>query len=92
MPVIGVLIFDPSMTKYYFKLGADANVDIALQRCITEVFQGLSFDLNFRLRMNECYVSDTAVKGFWFSDDRAYEISERKLMAPADFLEGSLEV
>ncbi len=73
MPVIGVLIFDPSMTKYYFKLGADANVDIALQRCITEVFQGLSFDLNFRLRMNECYVSDTAVKGFWFSDDRAYD-------------------
>lgn len=73
LPVIGVLIFDPSMTKYYFKLGADANVDIALQRCITEVFQGLSFDLNFRLRMNECYVSDTAVKGFWFSDDRAYD-------------------
>ena len=72
LPVIGVLVFDPSMTKYYFKLGADANVDIALQRCITEVFQGVSFDLHFRMRMKECYASDMEEEGFWFDSNRAY--------------------
>ena len=73
LPVIGVLIFDPSMTRYYFKLGADANVDIALQRCITEVFQGSSFDLNFRMRMKECYSSDVNEEGFWYGSNRAYD-------------------
>lgn len=73
LPVIGVLIFDPSMTRYYFKLGADANVDIALQRCITEVFQGSSFDLNFRMRMKECYASDMDEEGFWYGSNRPYD-------------------
>lgn len=73
LPVIGILIFDPSMTRYYFKLGADANVDIALQRCITEVFQGSSFDLNFRIRMKECFASDIKEEGFWYGSNRPYD-------------------
>lgn len=73
LPVIGVLILDPSMTKYYFKLGADADVDIALQRCITEIFQGTSFDINFRMLMKECYASDIKEEGFWYGSNRVYD-------------------
>lgn len=73
LPVIGVLVFDPSMTKYYFKLGSDANVDIALQRCITEIFQGVSFDLNFKMRMNDFFETSMEEQGFWFGSNRIYE-------------------
>ena len=64
LPVIGTLIFDPRMSKYYFKLGSDADIDIALQRCITEVFQGNSFDLNFRIRMKDVLKINEKENGF----------------------------
>lgn len=51
LPVLGVLIEDPSEQRYFFKLGSDINIDICIQRCITEIFQGQSFDLTFRTRM-----------------------------------------
>lgn len=73
LPVIGTLIFDPGMSKYYFKLGSDADIDIALQRCITEVFQGNSFDLNFRIRMKDVLKINEKENGFWYGDSRKYE-------------------
>lgn len=79
LPVIGTLVFDPSMTKYYFKLGSDADVDIALQRCITEVFQGNSFDLNFRMRMNDILAQEPDEDDFWYGDNRKYEHTKAEI-------------
>ena len=39
LPVIGVLIIKKD--KYLFTLGADCDINIAIQRCLTEAFQGL---------------------------------------------------
>jgi ribosomal protein S12 methylthiotransferase accessory factor len=39
LPVIGVLITDPSNLKYSFQLGCDPSPEIALERCLTEIFQ-----------------------------------------------------
>ena len=39
-PVIGVLFIDQSNQKYNFKLGSDFIPYIALERCLTEIYQG----------------------------------------------------
>ena len=41
-PVIGLLLIDTKNNSYSFRLGADANPNIALQRCYTEAFQGVN--------------------------------------------------
>lgn len=79
LPVVGVLLLDPSMSKYYFKLGSDANMDIALQRCITEIFQGNSFDVNFRFKMNDFYSSCYEESDFWFSNIRVLEHTKSEI-------------
>lgn len=43
-PVIGLLLIDTKNNSYTFRLGADANPDIALQRCYTEAFQGINMN------------------------------------------------
>lgn len=43
-PVIGVYITNPENTKYIFTIGSDPNLNIAIQRCLTEAFQGLTTD------------------------------------------------
>lgn len=40
-PVVGLLLIDRKNNKYSFRLGADNNPIIALQRCYTEAFQGV---------------------------------------------------
>ncbi|MDH6305894.1 ribosomal protein S12 methylthiotransferase accessory factor [Parabacteroides sp. PF5-5] len=40
-PVIGLLLIDTRNNKYTFRLGAAANSIIALERCYTEIFQGI---------------------------------------------------
>ena len=59
-----------SYSKYFLKLGSDPDLDIALQRCITEIFQGVSFDINFRMHMNEYLACERDDEGFWFSESR----------------------
>ena len=39
-PVVGVLIMNKTRTKYQFRLGSESDFSIALERCLTEVFQG----------------------------------------------------
>ncbi|MBI9053921.1 MAG: YcaO-like family protein [Bacteroidales bacterium] len=39
-PVIGVLMINQETLKYKFKLGADTNPAIAVERCLTEIYQG----------------------------------------------------
>ena len=43
-PVIGLLVMNKDKTKFQLKLGSDPIFEIALERCLTEIFQG--FDLN----------------------------------------------
>ncbi len=40
-PVVGVLILDSTKKNYIFTMGSDPNINIAIQRCLTEAFQGL---------------------------------------------------
>jgi len=40
-PVVGLLICDKKKKNYLFSIGSDPNFEIALQRCVTEIFQGL---------------------------------------------------
>jgi len=42
VPVIGLLIIDKKNSRYTFRLGSDLDINIALERCVTEIFQGLS--------------------------------------------------
>ncbi|MFA8436888.1 MAG: YcaO-like family protein [Marinifilaceae bacterium] len=44
-PVIGVIIVDQQDLTYMFKLGADPDPTIALERCLTEIFQGGSLNM-----------------------------------------------
>ena len=46
-PVIGLLLIDTRNNKYTFRLGAAANSTIALERCYTEIFQGVQ-ELNMQ--------------------------------------------
>ena len=74
LPVLGVFIMDCSKSKYFFKLASDINMDICLQRCITEVFQGCTFDLNFRLNMSTFDSGcEKTGKDFWDNIDNDYE-------------------
>lgn len=40
LPVIGVIIIDKERQVYNFKLGSDFVIDIALERCLNEIYQG----------------------------------------------------
>lgn len=55
LPVVGFLMIDPTKNKCKFSAGADVNFDIALQRCVTETFQGRKLDLSYTLAMNELF-------------------------------------
>lgn len=64
LPVLGILLQDPTLLKYHFRLASDINLDICLQRCITEIFQGINFDLRFRLHMNREEINYSGTN-FW---------------------------
>lgn len=49
-PVLGVVILDPGRGRYHVHLGAHPSLDIALERCLTEAFQGASIGGNGRMR------------------------------------------
>ena len=51
-PVVGVYITNKDKTKYIFTIGSDPNINIAVQRCLTEAFQGLKNkkDLIFKMK------------------------------------------
>ena len=43
-PVVGLILFNKDKTKYLFSIGSDPDFEIALQRCISEMFQGLNME------------------------------------------------
>lgn len=65
LPVVGILVLDSTKTKYLFRLGSDLNFDLALQRCITEVFQGISFDVTFRMQMQSIFANNENSVSIW---------------------------
>lgn len=52
IPVIGLILFDAKKTKYKFSLASDVEIEIAIQRCITEIFQGQKVNALFKFSMN----------------------------------------
>lgn len=56
IPVLGVLVIDEDMGKYNFNLGSALNPGVALERCLTELYQsatGLSwYDITFEQYAN----------------------------------------
>lgn len=57
-PVLGVLLADSNKEYYLVSLGSDFDIDICLQRCITELFQGRKLDMWFKLHLNRTYERD----------------------------------
>lgn len=43
LPVIGVIIIDPVKQRYNFKLASDFIPEIALERCLNELYQGVKY-------------------------------------------------
>jgi ribosomal protein S12 methylthiotransferase accessory factor len=43
-PVVAVVVHEPRRGRYSLKFGSDPVLDVAIQRCLTEGFQGSSFD------------------------------------------------
>ncbi len=52
-PIIGLLVLNKEKNKYKFIMGCDPDIDIALQRCVTELFQGIKFDFSFEGKMKK---------------------------------------
>lgn len=55
LPVIGILVIDKNNNKYSFHLGADPSPISALERCLSELFQGTNLK-----RFKDIYFSNNA--------------------------------
>jgi ribosomal protein S12 methylthiotransferase accessory factor len=53
LPVIGALLIDKKRNSYCFRLGADPSPITALERCLTEIFQGVDV---FRARFRPLHI------------------------------------
>ena len=73
-PVLGVVLVDPSRRAYHVHFGASPSLDIALQRCLTEAFQGASLGDNARLKP---LMWDDAAFGFLSRGDGRPLLRER---------------
>ncbi len=67
-PVIGVLLINEENLTYRFKLGADTNPSVALERCITEIYQGISSNptyCNFSITHNPFKNTKEKIKNYY---------------------------
>lgn len=55
VPVIGLILYNKKKMLYKFSLASDIDLQIAMQRCITEIFQGIDFNSLFRFSMNSIF-------------------------------------
>lgn len=67
VPVLGLIIFDKRNQKYKFSIASDLDMDICLQRCITETFQGRDINSTFRRDMKKVLCDSTMSKAVWES-------------------------
>lgn len=54
-PVLGFLLWDNKHENYLFDLGSDINLDICIERCVTEMFQGRKVNFLFYKNMENIY-------------------------------------
>ncbi len=54
-PVLGIILWDEQKEHYLFVMGADIDIDICIQRCITELFQGRKINFMFKRYMENTY-------------------------------------
>jgi ribosomal protein S12 methylthiotransferase accessory factor len=72
-PVMGVLVLNKNKTKYHFKLGAFPIAEIAIERCLTEMFQG------YNLLSQKCF-QDVNLKIIKYTnDERKYLIRQNAI-------------
>lgn len=79
LPVVMVCIFNPKKYKIDFKLGAHFDFNIALERCLTELFQGDSennYNVILQKIINEDNMQEAIIKSF-ISKDLADTINPR---------------
>lgn len=58
LPVLGVVVVDPSREYYFLSIGSDPDFDICLERCLTELFQGRIFK-NFASKLFKIFTYDS---------------------------------
>ncbi|QJT10734.1 YcaO-like family protein [Oceanidesulfovibrio marinus] len=51
LPALGALLVEPSENTYFLNVGCDSSFQVALSRCLTELYQGVSNPREMRLRM-----------------------------------------
>lgn len=74
VPVVGLLVWNRDRSKYSFSIGSDIDFDIAVQRCITEMFQGVSWNFNFRNAMKSLF------------EDESYFFDEYSLLTRCEYM------
>lgn len=58
-PVVGLLVYNEDKSKYIIQLGSDLSLEVALERCFTEIFQGhTARTLDFENEINSCETLD----------------------------------
>lgn len=67
VPVLGLIIFDSKNQKYKFSIASDLDIDICLQRCITETFQGRDINHTFRRDMKKVLCDSSISEKAWES-------------------------
>jgi len=88
-PVVGLVIYDKK-GNYQINVGADPIFEIAVQRCITELFQGLSKrQLKYKFKpLNSCYEEYEEFYGSSFVNSNWMKcyVSNNGMVAPTFFL------
>ncbi len=73
VPVLGLLVFDHKCSKYKFSVASDLDIDICIQRCITETFQGRDIRNTFKHDMCKVFCDTTISEKRWgISKDMEY--------------------
>ena len=72
-PVAGFVMVNPNTLKAKFSLGCDYDLEIALQRCITELFQGRNNIIEFRYSMQDIFDTVLSEKTHYFNALREWQ-------------------
>lgn len=74
LPVLGVIICDTKNKKYRLNVGSDLNFQVALSRCLTEVYQGIHDEKT----MKEIMVAIPLNEHSYFLNDDKKSIAKRE--------------
>ncbi|MCU0662762.1 MAG: YcaO-like family protein [Myxococcota bacterium] len=88
-PVVATLIYQPATNRYTIKFGSDPVFDVALQRCLCEVFQGFTVEDFIKERMLPFRWTSggSSDKGqFRVQDQPAYALSRFRVDCNAQFV------